>query len=969
MSSQKNNGLRKGYSKDISPKLLDKAAAINSEYVKYADKEYLSDTIKSLMDSGKAVLGDLLSKRVDTKYAQKLADFRRDNYESIWYESGWFENFNQTGFKIVLGSRTFWTDDETPYNTNTQQAYCLDRVITADFSQNAGIPYGFPDVYPDDLQSGQKCRICGYKSTISEGIPFISPYRNVYHIPLHSGKQIGSIGRNYFTQEQLVSFGISESQASGLVRGVKAGINISGRRIPYNKVYLQDNIPNLDWCLTNKCKFIYTNIYGLRNSNLDDPYAIKPKSEIKYRVFVFSGDVGWIPTGESSKSFDLGYGPYFQAGNTGLYRLYNDNFNLNTSGTRFDRETYGFSVFNTGDTPVNFYLSSNSSTFQIIDDKFKLSNFYHPDNTALSGQQVKYYTVGKNSSIRINYQNNYTPTAATGFRALPNGTKIYTKAGSINLHQVTGTILINDKLNFLTKDFSITGDLDIIQNNMKVELDDVYFSTLQGGNLIGVASASTSKTNAIYTDIDYDFDGRLIARYFGAHVGQLNPLDFPRINSSIIGLSIYAKGANLEKERASLKARSLSGQRAFPSYQSQVNATTVVNSSDKVLETLNTERQYLRYREGFSGLFLSNNPSTPTQTITTNLQSVEPEFANFNPITGALQLDLLFKVQTDKLPTYTTLDKEEYAVVGFSPNVNRYSFINSNKAGYPLENINSLVLKRGYKYNLLQTGFAVNSPLAVRGDISGLKIFSPNYNNTVKDGLSTGNYRLIQFTVDKDAKKVDFFSASSYAPLGATGTFSLSGNNIGPAQFNIGIPLPINSADASITGGRPGVTQLYRINRLTAPEMVLESDQTYQLFVPIGNSGFYFYTGPSTAGGTPYVNPSVIQRLDLSGVLLDPITSAITGFTRVLSTRYTINAAEIPNNLYYGNTLLPHAGNRVVKTPPTTVKNKFVNAHLSNLVPISTGSYRVTTSDKIINREFRIKQNSTEMPLSINTRA
>jgi|LauGreDrversion2_6_1035139.scaffolds.fasta_scaffold01159_4 hypothetical protein len=896
-------GYRKGFNSNTKAISLDSAAANNSLFAEFTDPRFLDTGFKNLIDSSPVILGESISKRTNQNFLNKLNDLRKQNYNSLWYESGWITNYKATGLRIKTAGKSFFPTGQLPYSTITEQGYCLDRILTANFSDNYGIPYGEKDEYPENIQSGQKYRICGYVSLNDPiSLPFISPYKNIYELVDHSGYQIGSVGRNFYTRKQLQSLGFSASEANYYVGGAESGVE-TGRSLTYNKIYLQDNIPNLDWCITNKHSIIYTNVVGQRNSLFDNPYSINKNDTVKYRIFVFSGSTNWIPTGESPKTGALGYGPYFQANNTGLYKLYNNNFNANNSGTLNDREIYHFSVFNTGDIPKNFYISSQNNLIEIIDDNYKETDFYHPDNTNLSGEKVKYYTVGKNSSIKINYRNNYQTSGRNTFTTLANGTKLYTNTGALILNEVTGTILVNNKLNFLTSKKYITANQAIIANNSRVFTDDYFYFAQKNNNFLPIQTTGSS--------IAYNIDGKLL-------------INNTPIDSKIFGLTIFATGRNIESERNLLKSKFISGMTSLPTYQSQVSL--IASSNQDPIELLNTQRQYLKYSENFSGLFVGPN------------NSVVNTKNGFNPTTGAVQLDLLFKINDNALPTFdSSNENQEYISINFSSgNGNIYQHYNTTSSG--LDNLNNFIFKRGYKYNLVQTNLSDRRPLAVKGDISGLKIISPNMEN----------YRLLQFFVNPNAESIEFFSVSTN-PI--TGNLKITGASLDSTTVNFITTLPKEYFDTGdFDNSRTGAKYLSFVNNKVSPILHLDINKTYQILSPTtnGGSGFYFYTGTNIfgSGRSPYTGNAILST-NLSGALLDPVTQIATGFTtEIVAKLFTVSAGHLPNNLYYGNLYSANAGNKINLITPNTSINKFKTYNL----PTITGVINLITSDE--NREF-----------------
>jgi len=916
-------GYRKGFSGQTKAKDLDLASAINNTYYEYADKEYLTPKFKDLLNNSKVILGSEISKRDNQNYLNDLKTYRKDNYNSLWYESGWLKTYRASGLKIKF-AKTYYPLDKDPYTTVNGQAYCLDRTIRANFEPDAGFPYGKEDGfgYPEGISSGQRFKICGFVRNDLPWAPFISPYKNIFELVDHSGYQLGSVGRNYWTKKELLNFGLSEyyadAQTSGIISGTK-----TGQLISYNKIYFQDNIPNIEWCVTNRCSFVYTEMRGERNLQYDDPIKVKSSDETIRRIFVFSGTVSWIPTGTSPNSFDLGYGPYFQPNNTGLYKLYNNNYTINQSGTLNDREVYSFSVFNTGDLPKNFYISSASSNLEVIDDKFKITQFVYPNNHPLSGQLVKYYTIGKNSSVDINFRINYLKTG-THSSTLANGTKIYTNTGGLILNEVTGTMLEDGKLSFLVKSKLISASTKALGNNTKIFFDDYYFSSFRE-NQLGVIQGTGD-------NLEYNLEGSLLKYDNNGNLPTSSP---------VFGLTAYATGLNIISETSTLKAKFASKTKALPSYQGQANITVNVEP-DTYVSNLNTERQYFKYREGYSGLFKNQNGQLVYQKN------------NFNPITGAVQLDLLFKLQRNNLPTFNTEDsKQEYVSVNFLSG-SGYRFYDTVSNKY--KKLDEIILKKGLKYNFLQTNLSHHRPLAIKGDVSGLKVIEPNYNKI------NGNYRLIQFSVKENNidPSIEYFSVS---PNSITGKMMISGDNLREQSLNLVLRTKVFS-QFDIPQERSGAKVYYRFQNQRYPELYLETDKTYDLLLPISYTGFYFYTGNNIygSGRNPYLGSAISETLK-SGVLVNPETFEITGYTSASVKTFKISAAHIPDNLYYGDKYSAYAGNKINKISPYSPQN--LNKFKEYNVPICTGLISFKTSDdskEDISIKYNLVQNTGNIP-------
>jgi hypothetical protein len=936
------SGTRKLYSATTPASTLDIASSFNSTYLIYTDEEFLTSGALNVKDFIPYPVGDSISKRTTSSgYLNQLINYRKENYQSKWYESGWFKNFRESGTRYKF-AKTFYRLNEDPYSTVNGQAYCLDRVLTANFSEGGGYPYGFPDEYPKDITSGTKFKICGYIDNDPYFPPFISPYKNIYELVDHSGVQQGYMGRNYWTKDELLNFGLYEGFANVKNAGIKSGI-ATGQEITYNKLYFQDNIPNLDWCLTNNCSFLYANIRGARNLSIDNPYFYGQNTVVKNRIFVFSGNLNFVPSGTSPEIFDLGYGPYFELGNTGLFakNLYNQLTGIDLSGSILDTTSKHIHIINTGDLPKNFYLSSTNTGFlQIVDDTYKTSNFYYPNNSSRSGELVQYYTVGKNKSIPVRYLMDFnTGSYTSSFNAPIINNTYYVSTGAIILHEVTGTILDNGVLSFLTKQKYIRAKMSAEDNKTRFLVDDFYFSAGKNFNVTTIARTGNS--------ISFDLSGRLLVQTSGIATGN------------IFALTVYSTGQNVENQRNSLIARYNSGIRSIPDKDARASIRVSTEDGD-IIRILNTEQQYLKYESGYQGLFLGSG--------TSNWIPVSKKSGtNFDPYTGAVQLDLLFRINSGNLPVFDlSNNKQEYYIIKSGLG----SYVYENAQAFPIGApnpsykvyssglITGIYLKRGYQYNLLQVNNTDTFPLAVRGDISGSRVIEPNYNKNI-----TKNYRLLQFTVDEKANDVNWFSVRANP---VTGVFQLTGQNL-DRNFNniIGIKISTpNQIPQDQRVARTGMKIVYYINNSFAPEIKLDKNARYTFDVWTGYTGFYLYTGSSIYGsGFNEYSGSNIAKIPLSGLLVNSVSPyEVTGYAKETFNRYVINTTGLNNNLYYGDKYSAYAGNKLSIIDENQTINRFSNY----VTPIFTGIISIQTNDitePSIRINYNLMQNSGSIPI------
>jgi hypothetical protein len=433
---------------------------------------------------------------------------------------------------------------------------------------------------------------------------------------------------------------------------------------------------------------------------------------------------------------------------------------------------------------------------------------------------------------------------------------------------------------------------------------------------------------------------------------------------NIFGLTVYSTGQNVEVQRNSLIARYNSGIRSIP--DKDARASIRVSTEDgNLIRILNTEQQYLKYESGYQGLFFGTGASIWNSTS-------QKQGTNFDPYTGAVQLDLLFRINSGNLPVFDLSNrKQEYYIIKSGLG----SYVYENAQAFPIGapkplykvyssgSITGIYLKRGYKYNLLQVNNTDTFPLAVRGDISGLIVIEPNYNKNI-----TKNYRLLQFTVDEKANDVNWFSVRANP---VSGIFQLTGQNLNKNYNNI-IAIKITSPNQIPQDqrvARTGMKLAYYINNTFAPEIKLDKNARYVFDVWTGYTGFYLYTGNSIYGsGLNEYTGLNITKLPLSGELYNTGVSitggtpVLTGYSKEVLNRYVINTTGLDNSLYYGDKYSAYAGNKL----SIINENQSINRFSNYIVPIFTGIITIQTNDltePVVRINYNLIQNSGSIPM------
>lgn len=684
-------------------------------FAENANPELVSDFLKGYQETPSPIKG--YSKKTQS-YKTSIVSSRQRNYDGKWYENGWIiNNKNQViadkveTIPFMFGERYLRPINELPYSKLGTTGVYVDLVWSG---------YN-PDGDPR-LASGLRpdLRICGFiNSGVENNYKEVMPYRNLFEIFDHKDVQVGDMGNRWF------------HTGEGRVKG---------EFIAKNDFYFLSGIGPEDFLNPNTKLLIFSDHIKGRETvsegrQLPEPIAFywypERQNTTRFSIFAFTGDLNlkYVPLQTNNT-----IGPKTrQIAGGNLYQYKNSkwgigDFRIELTGVYPEKLSKTFSVANTGDVIVDFYLSPEDSTMEIESNAFDLNSKYIWTNESVriypSGTKIQLYNLS--SKRNANFDIKINTTGLIG--ALNTG---ITK--NIVIYQITGEQFISGEgagtaYKPLTVNKTIPVRVVALTNQTKVKIDDYFF------RYQGVSGQNFAQTLPSYANTD----GKNTLTFT---TGGLN------FDTKWFGLTYYSTGDNLNQPEvaADLNRKikrldqfsdtgAFSGlKRIYPILSGE--AYLYVNSNREWLN-IDASEKSLRWLSGVSGFF-----SSPT---------------SFNPETGALQVDVQIAIKTvDLLP--------------ISPNTNGSNFnltFTGNKLGvinkaYPnnfisnTQNTGFIImptqLQKGKTYRFLQTdstdtsnftfGFTDEETM----NYMGYKVYEPDYNAS-KDK----NYRLITLRIPND---------------------------------------------------------------------------------------------------------------------------------------------------------------------------------------------------------------------------
>jgi hypothetical protein len=739
---------RLGITGNISAGLINDFIALKGDvFVENGNLNLITSDFKNKINQadnlGFALKG---SSKKNQGFFQGIELKREQNYLGKWYRDGWFsqKGLEQGDVSFSYIDDIYYSRENLPYTNAKSTGLYIDEIWSGYNEKIDSSNYvigGFVNQYT--------------YATGARSKPF--PYKNFNEIFDHSGVQIGDMGGNIaYSKSELFGY----EAPTGKVLGYA-----TGERVGYNKIFFlsgltRDNINNYDYrilLITDRNKFNKRKNINTASDKILGKIEETP-DQPRYNVFFYTGNlnVKYTPILTNTPN-TLGWGSLYATNITGSLSNINSGFNIACSGTYPQFFIKDFYIYNTGVITQKFYFGKSdaeiieeiSESPNIISNDYKWTN---EQNSIFSGKNIDLYSLGKNGvsyfKIKINTKN------ITGNI----NSNLITKNETLYIYRATGENLLPNITGLKSQRFEIPVNLNINFNNANVFSDDYLYDFSSGR----------------YTP--YILKGN-ISRFYNSGIINKNNTNF--------GLTLYATGGILEdpiikndlnKKINKLGEYSSTGifkdiKTIYPLKQGEIYYTA--SSNTPWLVPLNSPTQIFRWISGFSGFFTGKR---------------------FNPISGAIQQDLRFTLNTDlMLPPKSNITGANFTVT-YSTGI-RFN----NSTG-------TLNLLRGKKYRFLQTNFTNTFPFTINAD--QVRVFEPEYNKKVLN-----NYRLTEFNPNLNTLGKVYWTAGT----GISGYFNIitTGSNIINYTYRTGI---------SFTGENRKTYEVYNYNAEVYNNVIM--DQT-----------------------------------------------------------------------------------------------------------------------------------------------
>ena len=450
-------------------------------------------------------------------YINKIESGAAQRYFGARFSNGWIDETNFGKVPIQRLDPFGVSKDYIPYTDERSTGF----YVNAKWSG-----YNYPWDDNKVIAGIINDKVSGNLEQIKENNKFF-PYKNFHEIFLHSGYVTGDIGTNdgKILNSQYSSVGYNAIFfMSGLNRDNMLDYEVNPQ-IPKTKIlFLRKN---------NERDFSYHTMLGKYR-----PYKEElMNNDVRGSVFLYTGDLPIIYTPKNTARINgFGYGPLIQEANKAKYKLrINNNFSLNFTGVYPEYTNKNFTVFNTGNTQEYFYIVADNGLFPFTKsnrNKLEYISEHMSKNTKINlNPNLTYIHSGENN--RLNgyiFEDNIHILGAAGatsninFRVEIDGESLGTgiKTKYINIYRITGVKALNNQTGaFLTQEYKIPVNVNLIYNDTKITRDDYYFTY------------NNSK--------DYQPSYKIGEPMILTNSGILN------IGTQKLNFTLYSTGSNLEK--------------------------------------------------------------------------------------------------------------------------------------------------------------------------------------------------------------------------------------------------------------------------------------------------------------------------------------------------------------------------------------------------------------------------------------
>jgi hypothetical protein len=685
--------------KDIKYNII----ANEAKFKDFANPNLVSQTLKNYQQTPTFIKG--YSKKTKS-YKDSIVSERQENYDGKWYESGWVIN-NQnnilankiTPLTFSYADRYFRPLDEFPYSKSGSTGVYFNEIWSGYSNNDKRLPSG--------LQTGMY--LCGFiNEDFSGTYTEVMPYRNIFEFIDHKDIQVGDMGNRWFH--------------SGEER-------VKGEFISKNNIYFLSGLgpKNL---LDNNIQFLVfsDHIRNIRTTSegrqLPEPIAFywypEKQNKTRYSVFIHTGNLNLIkiPIQPQAKptTKQFGLGNLFQYKNSkwGL-----DNYAIELTGIYPQTLTKTFSVANTGNNIIDIYFSPEDPTLELSTKALRPRSDFIWTNENIriypSGTTILTTSLAARSNLNIDLI-----IKTTGLASFLN--TVVTK--NIGFYQITGQQLISGSV---YKPLAIQNNLPVkiscLTNNTKVKIDDFFFrSAISGLSFTPTAPSfanTVGKNTFTFTTGGLNFDTRFFGLTYYSTGNNLNQTQVAQdLNRKLKRLDQFSNTGAFSGMR-----------RVYPILSGE---SYLYVDSNRDWLNINSNENIFRWISGVSGMF-----SSPT---------------SFNPITGALQVDVQMAIKPDNLlPNKPNESGSNFNVtftgskLGIINQAYPNNFI-SNTANTGFISI-PIILEKGKSYRFLQTDNTDVASIDFNilpedANYFNYRVYEPDYNK-----VNNKNYKLTTINI------------------------------------------------------------------------------------------------------------------------------------------------------------------------------------------------------------------------------
>lgn len=469
-TNYKTTGTRVGLDPSISASQIDRIAAfssinnINLNLVDRSDRDFITGNrlIKNYEN---------INTKKTLQYSEKIEKKSNENYFGSNFASGDIKSDNYDNLLLQSINPFGVPMQNIPYTTDRGTGF----YINAKWS---GYNYKWD---ANNVIAGMiHPKMSGINQAAKEDNKLFI-YKNFNEIFLHSGHASGDIG----------------------IKANSTLIHSQNIPIKHNAIFFMSGLNKNNMLDYEKdATKPKTKILFLRSNNYQDfsyHTLVKSYDPIKEHfspttpraaIFLYTGELPIIYSNRNTPSRNgFGYSAGFQKQLIGK-KIINNNLSLNFTGVYPEYGNRNFTVFNTGSKQEYFYVVPDDG-ITLTSKKAKAESLKHISRHMSNNVNINilpnidYIHSGENNKLNLHIFNSTINILGVGspsnvnYKAEIDGEVIGTgiKTRYINLYRITGVHYFNDKTGtFLSQEYKIPVNTNIIYNQTKIISDDYFFS-------------------------------------------------------------------------------------------------------------------------------------------------------------------------------------------------------------------------------------------------------------------------------------------------------------------------------------------------------------------------------------------------------------------------------------------------------------------------------------------------------------